>query len=414
MRQSLIAQDVAAVESINFQPNTFFKELVNQVVELKKVAKAEIADSEIVGFLSKIVAHHTGLNVTFEIGDIDPCVDIPMVNKNNVLINSFIRNHLNSADGIKMINEANGVVRGSVNLKTGMVTGIFTEVKSKIHMPIVMFTTSKYDPEEVVAIMLHEIGHLFTYYEFMSRVVTTNQVLAGIAKGLDGSGTVEEREAVLINAKKAMNLSDLDTKALAKSNNNKVVEIVIISNITKQVTSEVGSNIYDFSTWEYLADQYVARQGAGRQLVTGLEKIFKGSWNISFRSLPTFLAMEAFKIVLIALGLFGVSFLLMAIDSDNATYDLPGARFKRIRDQIVENLKLKTLTKDDNERLQADLVAIDSILKDVNDRRQFFGVIWDVLYSPARKGRKQEQLQQELEAIAVNELFAKAAELKLV
>jgi hypothetical protein len=375
----------------------------------------------LVNQLSKIIAHHTGLNITFELGNIDPCVEIPMVNKNNVLINSFIRNYLNSADGIKMVNDAHGVVRGKVDLKNGKVSGIFADVLSKIHLPVEMITSSKYESEEMAAITLHECGHLFTYYEFISRSVTTNQVLAGISKALDGSGTVEQREAVLLSAKKALNLSDLDAKELAKSNSKQVTELVVITNVTKQSHSELGCNIYDFSSWEYLSDQYAARNGGGRHIVTALDKLYRGMKHISFRSTPSYLAMEALKIALFVAVVTPVGALtidiatvLVIMDSQgDGTYDVPGARFKRVRDQIVENLKDKDLSTDDIARLNADLDAIDLVLKEVNDRRQFFGVIWDAIAVWNYKGRDQKKLQQDLESIAINELFVKAAALKV-
>ena len=421
-----IMDNVVADESIAFQTESaFFKELVLNLNELKKENKNKIQDSELIGILSNIVKHHTGLNVTFNIGDNDPQVNIPMVNKNNILINSFIKNHINSSDGLKMINDSNGIARGSVNLKTGMVSGIFTTVKSTIDLPISMLTSSTYTTEEIAAITLHEVGHLFVYYEYMTRMVTTNQMLAGLSKALDNTSTAEERESVLITVKKAANLTTLDTKTLAKTTDKKIAEIVVISNIASVTVSELGSNIYDFSTWEYLADQYAARQGAGRVLATALEKIYKGHWNMSFRSTTGYLAMEALKVFLIIspfinIGgislrfLFSVGVILISNDSDNPTYDRPGERIKRIRDQIVENLKNKKLNKEDIANLESDLVAIDLILKEITDRRQWLDSLYSVFSSATRKAWNQELLQKELENLATNDLFIKAAELKLI
>jgi len=400
-----------ATESIEFQNGTLFKELTLAFAEMKKMGKEEVAEGEAVHNVIGIIKHHTGLNVFINVADIPPSVDIPAVNKNNPLINSFIRNFLSSSDGLRMINEADGVARGSVSLKTGKVSGIFSEVKSTINLPVEIFTTKTHEPEEIAAITLHEIGHLFTYYEFMSRSVTTNQALAGLSKALDGSGSVQDRESVLITIKKAMKLTDLDEKELAKSNNNKVIEFVVISSIARQVESEIGTNIYDFSTWEYLADDYATRQGAGRHLVIALDKLYRGYWNISFRSLPVYIAMEALKLVLVALSPFFVMFMLMD-GSGEPTYDRPGARFKRVRNQIVEALKNDKLSKDDVENLNADLVAIDKMLESIEDRRQWVAVLWESVIPSERKMRSQQRLQQELEAIATNELFVKAAQLK--
>lgn len=407
------------LESLQFQTDAFFKELTLSVNALRELKKDEIADSPQVGVLNKVVNHHTGLNIAFEMGAMDPCVDIPMVNKNNPLINSFIRDYINSANGLKMISEAKSAVRGTVNLKTGKVSGVFSEVLSTIHMPTDMFVGKKFTSEEIAAIMLHEIGHLFVYYEFMARSVTTNQVLAGLSKALDGSADVSEREMVLMTVKKAMNLTELDVQELARSKNSKVTEIVVISNIAHEIESEIGSNVCDFSTWEYLSDEFAARQGAGAALQTALVKLYKSVYNISFRSSTGYLSIEALKLFLIYATFVGVPFtamaavFLIAMDgTGDGSYDRPGARMVRIRNQIIEAMKDKKLDKETHARLAESLQTADEVLAQVNDRRQLLGVLWDALLPSARRARKQLKLQQELESIAMNDLFAKSADLR--
>jgi predicted Zn-dependent protease with MMP-like domain len=412
--QGIIAQHLssAAMESIDFQPTSFFKEMVLLVSELQNVKSAEVQDSEILGKISNLIKHYTGISVTFDIADHQPHVNVPPVNRNNVLVNSFIRNFVSSSVGIRMISQADHAVRGAVNLKESKVTGIFTEVDSVIGLPLYFFTTKKFSAEEISGVIFHEIGHLFTYFEFMTRSVSTNQILAGLAKSLDDSGTVEEREAVLISVKQALKLKDLNEKELAKSTDKRVAEVVVITNVVKQTESELGSNIYDFSTWEMLSDQFAARHGAHRHVVTALSKIYQGGWNISFRSLPAYLAMEAAKLVLLILAPH-LSILLMSMDgSGDGTYDRPGARFKRLRNQVVENLKDKKLKAEDHERLTADLKTIDDVLAGVEDRRQLVEVIWNAVIPYSRKAWNQERLQRELENLAVNELFVKSAELR--
>lgn len=423
---------IISLESIDFQGESLFlKELALTLKEMKGMKQSAVDESNHGGRLSAIIRHHTNMNLTVSLGDQDPCVEIPMVNKNNVLINSFIRNWFNSDVGLKMIGNAeDGVVRGKVNMKTGKVSGVFSDIQTTIHMPVVMLVGTKYTEQEIAAIILHEVGHIFTYFEFMSRSMTTNQALAGMAKALDGSGDIKEREVIFMTVKKTLGLKDLDTAELLKSNSNKVAEMVVLTNVVKKSQSELGSNVYDFSSWEYLADQYAARQGAGRHLVTGLDKLYRGHFNISFRSLPTYLAFEALKAMLLVgsialittgagmhLGGYGLqgTLILTAMDgSGDGTYDTPGARFKRVRNQIVENLKDKKLSKDDTERLHADLKAIDTVMESVEDRRQLFGVLWDFISPSARKAWNQKTLQKELEDVAVNELFVKASQLKMM
>lgn len=412
MKKSFIQR--AALESIDFQESLLFKELVIGVAQVREVSKKNLADSQELTSLAKIVQNRTGLKITFEIAPYGPAVDIPPMHKNNVLVNNMIRNFISSNDGMQMINNADKVISGTVDLKKSVVSGVFCDVPLKIYMPESCFTGSKFTDEEVAAVILHEIGHPFTFFEFMASTASTNQVLAGTAKALDGSNDITYRETVLLSVKKKLGLKNLDAQLLAKSTNNKAVEAAIISNISEESASQLERSVYDLSSWEYLADQFAARHGAARHLATALAKLYTSSYNISFRSSIGFLAIEALKLAMLAfVPALGV--LLIAMDSQgDGTYDVPGARLKRVRNQVIENLKDKDLPKEDVERLKADLVTIDSILAGVDDRRQFFGVLADFFVPGASKDRAYTKLQQELESLAANDLFAKSAELRLM
>jgi hypothetical protein len=238
-------------------------------------------------------------------------------------------------------------------------------------------------------------------------------VLANVSKKLDGTGVIEERENILITVKKAQNL-DFDATKLARATKADVVDTVIISSYMKKAESELGRNIYDSTTWEMLADQYAARCGAARPLATALDKLYGSTWHISFRSLPAFLMLEAVKLMTILVSpLLYLTLVAMDGNGDN-TYDRPGARIMRVRSQIVEQLKDRDLEMDDIMRLEADIGVIDALLNDIHDRRQFAEVVWEFLIPSARKDRNYENLQKELELIAANDLFAKAAALRAI
>lgn len=398
-----------SMESIDFQSGALFAELVLTLTDLQKLAAKDIPDSEEVQRLSAVIANRTGIQVQFVFGGLGPAVEIPHINRNNALVTEFMREGTTSTDGMAMIAKAGGVVRGSVNLANSMVSGVFKEQLNRLHYPIPMLKDKKFSLEEHAAIILHEVGHLFTYFEFMSRSASTNQVLAGLSKAWAGADTAKEREVVLISVKKALKLNDIDAEALSKSTSIKAVEVVVISSVIQKSRSELGVSVYDYNSWEYLSDQFAARHGGGRHIVTGLDKLYRSSWQKSFRSTPAFIAWEAFKLVmLVAVPL--VSLLFFAMDADQVIYDEPGDRFKRIRNQIVENLKDRDLSKEDVEALQADLKAIDAITKNVNDRRQFMSVLIDFL-SSSSKDRDYKLLQRQLEDLAANELFVHAQQL---
>jgi hypothetical protein len=407
-----------ALESIEFQTGqVFFKELTAAFEELRKNKSKDLADDPAVLVLQKVINHHTGLDVQMSFGVIGPHVQVPNVNKNHPLVVDIHRNMTNSGTGLSIIEHADGAARGSVNLQTGKVSGIYTKIPHVIEFPIGYVQGKQFTSEECAAITLHELGHLNTYYEYMTSALTTNQALAGLSRSWEGNQTLVEREAVLLSVHKALNLKTDGIKELAKSSNKKVVEAVVLSQVMQKSQSEMGSNIYDMTSWEYLSDQYAARQGAGRHLVTALDKVMNSVFTPSFRSTPVFLAIEAFKILttfsaLLTFNPFPLIGVMLVTQPGKDTYDKPEARFLRIRNQIVENQKQKDLSPADRDRLSSDLATIDAIVKHVNDRRDFFTVLWHVFSKDYRNQFRSEQLQKDLELIAANDLFDKANQLK--
>lgn len=414
---------VVSQESIAFQGPVCFQEMCAVYTEIRKRRAYDSKDQDYTQELTSLVARHTGINARFCFGDYEATVEIPGIDKNNILMRSFIQERISSADGLHLIATSKDMVRGTVNLKTAKVTGVFSEIPTTIYLPIYMLKSDMFTVEEVAASTMHELGHVFVYFEYMSRTVSSNQCLSAMSKALDGSDAVAERETILLSVKQAMNLPNLDPKELAKTTNTKAIEVVVITNLIKETVSELGSNIYDLNSYEYLADQFAVRMGCGRHQITALDKLHKGSGAIPFRSTPMYLAMEAIKMLLVcssALSLWGIplslwGLMLMAMDSqrqDESVYTTPGARWKRIRNQIVENLKDRRLSADEVKRLQDDLAAIDTCMQNVNDRRQLLGVVFDFLSPNARKDRDMKVLQRDLEDLAANELFVKAAQLK--
>jgi len=400
-----------SLESISFQETILFKELALTFKDLKEVKVAEIPDHEAVSRLSKVVEHHTGLNVFFDFTEnYDPHVDVPNLDRNNPLIIDMYREFVKSTDGLSMINKAGNAIHGTIDLKNSKVSGVFTEIKVTVYMGASYISGVRFNENELAAIVLHELGHMFTYFEFITRTVTTNQVLAGLSKAMDGVETQDKKMIALTSAKKALKLEELDLKDISELDKD-AISIVYISSSVEKSRSELGYNIYDLTSWEYLSDQFCARHGAYASLVSALEKIYKGQYNLAFRSTGGYLFVEVLKLVLMPFSPVLV-ILLIVIDSANGgTYDLPIARFKRVRDQAVQYLKDTNITKENRARVLMDIAAIDSILKGMSERKQLATIIHEFCSKRTRDERTYRKLQQDLEHIAMNDLFVKSAQL---
>ena len=403
-------------ESIAFQNTTFFDELTLAFDDVKNLKETDVGDSEPIYRISKIIKNHTNLNITIDAeNDYPPCIDIPNIDRNNPLINAAQRAIVNSTDGLTMIESSNEVLHGTVNIKTAKVSGVFSDIKAKMYLGKAFIQGNKYSSQELAAITLHEVGHLFTYFEFITRTVRTNQVLAGLSKILDGSENQEKREVALLSAKKALKLDKLDLSQL-KDVNTKTTQVVLIDALVKETRTELGYNLFAESSWEYLCDQFSARHGAGVHLATALSKIYKSHYNISYRSLAVYLAVEMIKVILISnLSFLGILFLVVMFDSqDGGGYDLPSARLKRIRDQATQYLKNKQISDVERRRILDEIESIDKLLAEMTNRKQLFTYIHEFFSKRTRDERAYRKLQYELEDIAMNDLYVKAAEFKLM
>jgi hypothetical protein len=413
-----------ALESIDFQTNgTFYKELINIFDGLAKGNAKEIGDHELAQQLPAVIRYHTGLNAVVLFGAAELASASALVNHNNPLLNALSieeREFLPNADADKILHKLEATPVGRVNLKTGMVSGVFADFPVFLTLPTEVATGKGFTSEEKAAMLLHEIGHLEVYFEFLSRTVSSNQILAALSKKYETSGSIKEREVFLTKVKTLAQLKDLDVEALAKSNDKKVVEVVIVTSIVKAIESELGSNIYDMNSWEQLADQYAARQGAGRALVTALDKAERFDGHIGYRNLGYYLYVEAVKLLFAALApiTYGVTLipLLVACGADSTdqggVYDTLKNRMGRVRDQLVEALKDQRLKPEQVASVNQDLTAIDEVLSNVKDRQQLLGYVIDFLSPWHRKRISQEKLQRELERLAHNDLFVRAANLK--
>lgn len=425
-----------ANESIDFSNGIFFKELTMLYGELRKDSnKNKMLDSEINLNISACIKHNTGLDILMDINENGhgPAIEIPEVNRNNPLVTNLEREYWHSAVGLQAIRDAGGVVKGTVNSKTGKVSGVFTLFKSTMYMPTSLLQDKKFSDEEIAAITLHEVGHVFNYCEYISRTITTNQVLSAMSKELDKTSDLKEREVIFTNVKHALKLKNLDVKKLSESKNKTAVELVVVTNVRLDAKSELGSDLYDMNSWEYLCDQFATRHGAGRHIVTSLDKLTKGSFNISYRGSFAYTFMESVKIVLlicaigVGVGTFGggigamkflfsipLTFFVALADFDTPTqvYDTPEARYNRVRGQLVEYLKDKKLSKEKSASINEDINVIDNILKDVVDRRQWLSALADAVVPFCRKNYNQEQLQKDLENFALNDIFIQSAKLR--
>jgi hypothetical protein len=110
----------------------------------------------------------------------------------------------------------------------------------------------------------------------------------------------------------AKSINDINPKATIDSDvfkdidDPEVISVALLSEAVNDSVHELGHNVYDYTNWESLADDYATRHGAGPWLARMLDQVYSQSFNISGRPLPVFLLFEALKIFSLIIPPLGI------------------------------------------------------------------------------------------------------------
>lgn len=418
-------------EAISYQGKSLFlKELTLAVQSLIDEPKLNIPFFESVG-LDKIVKRHTGLNVEFHLDvssrNMDAYCLPPVLDKNTPLFAPLRRFHNGSAIleahalTHEQVLEYSRDLRGSINRATGKVSGVFSKIPAPIYLGAGLWASGKLTASETAAIILHEVGHIFSFFETLTQTATTNMVLASAAQSLDGTDNATLRLKLVFQTAEELQVTLEAPEKLADAGvkGELFADILLKAIADKHDTSDTDSLIYDLRSAEFLADQFAARFGAGRDLVVGLDKLMRHAgyeirrgramYMVTQACVTAFTLVAAYALPILT----GVAVISLLISSHwmDEQYDEPGARFARIKQDLVQSLKNQTLDPKVRSQILKDIEVIDQLRADVKDRYSYFTYLWVALTSRRRKQFSQMRLQQELEALANNNLFVQSSKL---
>jgi hypothetical protein len=429
-----------AKEAIDFQNKAFGAELENVIQSIvdEKITIKEIGKCEQNKILTAIVKKYTNFNINFILDSKDSpaAVDLPIIHKNHLFFHNEIREYLDITDTTKIFDRIKDVKeKHTVSLKTGKVTGIFATLETPIHLNIIELLGYKMSVKQIVAVLLHEIGHLFTLYEFISRETSTNQILAGVFKSVINKDNIKDKEVIFEKAGKLLGGDNNTFKELVSQNDLKVITAVIYKEHVEHTNSELGTEHYDYTTCEQLADQYATRQGYGRDLIEALDLLTRSYVNgeqnkflniyINFAATASTIVILFTTIYLVIIGsvnllTFISCFFLFSVlfgsgsSRVDFTYDILKTRYLRIKEQMVERLKNKKIDANEAKIILENINKIDVIIKQTYEQRLPLDRMFDYLFSKDKTVRKSIELQRDLESLAMNDFFVKSATLSTI
>ncbi len=408
---------VPTMEAISYQTG-LFNELTKAVEKLraeKTYDTKAINDSDI----PNIINIFTDMLVSIDINpDYDNAAFItwPSIDKNHPFINEFLRKHIVSDTGLTLIRALDGEIRGSIDIKTGRVSGIFTKVQGDITLGAGLLRNKQYTSGEIAAIILHELGHLWTYFVYLGTMVTSSHVIAAVSKAVYDIDNKEERLVVIKEAERVLGVDVKEKERLAalpKQIRSLATDMVFISAKAEKSQSETGYNIYELRSVEQLADRFATQHGAGVELASGLQKLFQNYAHSSTISTTQHTLIEVCKVIIFTAGLMlnpvgTVVYLLMSNPTEKQ-YDDPEARIRLIKQMLIDELKDQRIKPTRRAQLQKDIDVVSRIEGELNDKRSALELFWTKIMPSGRRAMSQQESQKLIEDLLNNELFVKAA-----
>lgn len=358
------------------------------------------------------------------------------LNQRSVLLREPFRDKLIVGEQAEFKTKTEGE-KGYVDISTGKVGGVFAKYQNTLLMNFNELVRYGMTAQEITAVILHEIGHTFNAFLYTNRMDSANQVITDVLRvqRMPDDKKVEyvwkTLNKMLIKEEVAKGLTSKDPVVYQRS----VMEFSL-----EVLYSQMTNAKYDETSSEQLADMYATRFGYGTYLVSALEKLAGSPLHKSLTNqrLDVFFTMVSglSKIFATILALAGAGFLLSAgnvlgfiplvngyiklifgviagslmiltagEEVRNYTYDEAIYRYNRIRQQVIQSIKMGILTKAQATEAIRQVDYIASILKDVKKFRGPMDTLMNFFSPRSRKTYNAIERQQAIEDLLNNELF---------
>ena len=402
---------LTSLEHLMYMGESFHSALTSAIKPLYNSKKFETSEVKALD-LSNIIKKFTNMNVTVTIvnGYAAHMYAPPVDNSHPFHNNYFTDVPLFSTAG-EMILKGKSDPIAELDYKNAKVGGVYTEIPINVYIGNGFFSNNQFTAEEVAAIMLHEIGHAYTYFLYLGHLYFSNFLISTYAQEIVGTRDVDRRKILIKAAERRLGVEIFNPNKIAEqgSLDKNKMETLFINSHRYALNNTTGTDIYDFRSCEQMADYFATMHGAGPHLITGLNKVYESYGDDSVIPYPIFIIGELFKLILLPITLPFYLLVIMATNPAIKIYDSPGARAKYIELQLKGSLRNRNMDPKMRKALLDSIEAAKTAASEVSDKNGLAHLIWTVLSPSYNRGVNQEKAQKLLENIMFNDLYHKAA-----
>ena len=411
-----------ALESAQLQNGQFAEELLEEMQRLRDLgdySQAAMKKCKVTA-LTRLYTH---MDVQFVVSDKirdNAYFILPAMDRNHPFFGAYgFDGAGSSAATLQSIRDAGGKPReGTVDLRTGRVSGYFKDIKVTIVLAHNLFTDSKYKTEMLVGIYLHELGHTFTYFEYFGNIVRSSFLIDQASKTVMDPGYNSETKVKLLKeVEKQLGVENLESEKTINLPSDKArtkVETVLITDDVFNTRTESSTPFYDVRTVEQMADQFCTVHGAGVWQAEALGVLYKKHRVNETISAAEFVAIEIVKLVVfLVVGFLNPIMVFMyalALMPSPHAYDQPKERLITLKRQLISALKANS-DPAMKKRYVDDIKAVETLIDELTSRRTLYELYCNYLDPVGRRMYNEEKFRKKIEEAINNDLYVKAAEL---
>lgn len=370
----------------------------------------------------------------------------PALTRNNALFYKTAAGH-DDKEFVDYAHPFRGVFEGGVDRAKSKLLGDFRNATAQLMLPVQALRGEIADPEDWAAGIIHELGHLFSYLEYIDLLTATNMVLLEVARVWSGNYPAKTRATIIDTIEKATGGKVEDKEELIANDDFMAAEGVITNLAFKRIRNELGIEHYDNRMFEFLADQFCARHNCARNQVQLLDKLERNAtwlfrdWQYcSTSSMVLWNALDVVQLLtanyvgaMAARLLVGKSIINTSVKGTNAVvdlvaaplidtvlfsvlgkykrYDSPEDRYAALRQEVVASLKNRDLSKEYIAARLRELEGIDDLIGRLNKLPTITRAFSKYVANSVLGIRQTFRIQKEYEKLANNDIYYRAAQL---
>lgn len=415
-------------ESIAFQSGDFFRDLTLIVTDLRTLGRTDDSLTKARDRITKCIYDHTGIVVRYNearFGD-DAFILIPAMARGNVLNHHEYAKRLETVFHPSILKNYTGLEqKGWIDPATSRVGGEFSKFVYNMYIGPDFIYGNHYTAEETAAVVLHEVGHAFTFLQFVADTIIVNNVLLRSYQELTSAKPDMKVKMVLTKAADDLEIKNRDWIQSIEDNEAGAVAFKVLASAVQIEPRRMDNKKY-FSQFaaEELADIFAARHGAGRAIISMRSKYSLQGRNYGYMRMVAFTVvsmMSALILPQIGIPLAALGMLTMmntaAEHAGNAMNMVDVTSYKqsatKIRNQFVEQLKsTKDLPKEQVMELIDSVVFADRLIQGYKGEfhPDLMTRFFDMFRREKMDARSSRAYTDKLEVLAANDLFVRAAE----